>query len=138
MLAAMAAAITTPEQPWRTHRHKAATSRRESTRSRGQFQWLLVLASVLLIGCATGTAYQPDADDNLPMKLGRVQQLEQGGVTVHVSIPTDDQASRYFGVPLSDYGIQPIWMRIENASDVDYWLMPIAIDRDYYSADEAA
>jgi hypothetical protein len=41
-------------------------------------------------------------------------------------------------VKLADFNIQPIWMRIENESDVDYWLLPIAIDPDYYSADEAA
>jgi hypothetical protein len=93
---------------------------------------------MLLSGCATLSSYHPDADRNLPMKLGRVQVLEQDGVTVHVSIPTDDQASEYFGVPLADYAIQPIWMRIENTSDVDFWLMPIAVDPDYYSADEAA
>jgi hypothetical protein len=96
------------------------------------------LLSALLSGCATVTAYQPDADKNLPMKLGRIQRLEQDGVTVQVSITTDDEASRYFGVPLSEYCIQPIWMHIENTSDVDFWLMPIAVDPDYYSADEAA
>jgi hypothetical protein len=107
-------------------------------RTSWQFHWILLLLSAWLAGCATGTAYQPDADKNLPMKLGRIQQLEQDGVTIQVSIPTDDEASRYFGVPLSGYGIQPIWMRIDNASDVDYWLMPIAVDPDYYSADETA
>ena len=71
------------------------------------------------------------------MKLGRIQSMEQDGVTVEVSIPTDDEASRYFGVPLDEYDIQPIWLRIDNSSDVDYWLMPIAVDQDYFSADEA-
>lgn len=103
-----------------------------------QFHWILLLVSVFLAGCVTGIPAQPDAEKNLPMKLGRIQRLEQGGVTVQVSIPTEDEASRYLGVPLSKHGIQPIWMRIDNASDVDYWLMPIAVDPDYYSADEAA
>jgi hypothetical protein len=102
------------------------------------FHWVLLLVSVWLAGCAAGSAHQPDAVENLPMKLGRIQHIERDGVTVQVSIPTDDEASRYFGVPLSKYGIQPIWFRIENKSDVDYWLMPIAVDPDYYSADEAA
>jgi len=102
------------------------------------FHWLLLLVIMWLAGCATGPSHQPDAGEYLPMKLGRLQHIEQDGVTVQVSIPTDDEASRYFGVPLSKYGIQPIWLRIENASEIDYWLMPIAVDPDYYSADEAA
>jgi hypothetical protein len=102
------------------------------------FHWLLLLVSLWLAGCAAGPTHQPDAEKNLPLKLGRIQHIEQDDVTVQVSIPTDDEASREFGVPFSKYGIQPIWLRIENASAIDYWLMPIAVDPNYYSADEAA
>ena len=41
-------------------------------------------------------------------------------------------------MPLAAAGIQPIWLRIENTSGHDYWLLPISIDPDYYSADEVA
>jgi len=51
-----------------------------------QFHWILQLVSVCLTGCAAGTAHQPDADTSLPMKLGRIQRLQQDGVTVQVSI----------------------------------------------------
>jgi len=98
----------------------------------------VLLATVFLAGCSTGSMKQAGDEPILPINLGRTQSLEQNGVTVHVSIPTNDEASRYFGVPLDEYDIQPIWMRIENNSDVDYWLLPIAVDPDYYSADEAA
>jgi hypothetical protein len=74
----------------------------------------------------------------LPMHLGRLRSQQQAGVTVHLAIPTEEQAAKYFGVPLAAAGIQPIWLRIENASDHDYWLLPISIDPDYYSADEVA
>lgn len=103
-----------------------------------QLHWVIVLAAALLAGCSMVSVQQQAADQNLPIKLGRLQNLEQNDVTVHVSVPTDDEASRYFGVPLAEHDIQPIWMRIENESNVDYWLMPIAVDPDYYSADEAA
>jgi hypothetical protein len=43
-----------------------------------------------------------------------------------------------FGVGFAEHGIQPSWLRITNASDADLWFLPIAIDPDYYSADEAA
>ncbi len=99
---------------------------------------LVMLACLVLAGCAAGPVYPPAADQNLPMQLGRIQTLKQEGVTVQVSIPTDDEASRFFGVPLAEHDIQPIWMRIDNTSDAGYWLMPIAVDPDYYSPDEAA
>jgi hypothetical protein len=91
-----------------------------------------------LAGCAAGPAQVPVGDQALPLKLGRVQSLEKDGVTVRVSIPTEAEAARFFGVELADSGIQPIRFRIENTSDVGYWLLPVAIDPDYYSADEAA
>jgi hypothetical protein len=74
----------------------------------------------------------------LPLHLGRLRTLQQDGVTVHLAIPTEEQAAKFFGVPLAEAGIQPIWLRIENNSDHDYWLLPVSIDPDYYSADEVA
>lgn len=98
---------------------------------------LLLLIILLMTGCSGTVPYKPTAEI-LPIKLGRIQQLEQANVSVQLSIPSDDNISSSLGVPLSKYGIQPIWMKVENKSDIDYWLMPIAIDPDYFSADEAA
>jgi hypothetical protein len=100
--------------------------------------WGVLLMVLLLAGCAAGTVQPPAAEADLPLDLGRVQSLTQDGVTVRLAIPADDKAVRYFGVKLAEYDIQPIWVRVENESDADYWLLPIAIDPDYYSADEAA
>ncbi len=100
--------------------------------------FVMVLAASILTGCSAFTTYAPTAEQNLPMQLGRTQQLEQDGVTVTVAIPTDDEASQFFGVSLAEHDIQLVWIRIDNSSDADYWLMPFAIDPDYYSADEAA
>jgi hypothetical protein len=98
----------------------------------------ILLAAFIQSGCSAFTTYAPTADQNLPMKLGRTQQFEKDGVTVTVAVPTDDKASQFFGVPLAEHDIQLIWIRVDNESNVDYWLMPFAIDPDYYSADEAA
>ncbi len=102
----------------------------------------LVLGALLLAGCASAPTHAPTGattgKEPPPLDLGRVQSLEQNGVTVRLAIPNDEEVSRHFGSELADDNIQPIWMQIENNSDVDYWLLPVAIDRDYYSADEAA
>ena len=38
----------------------------------------------------------------------------------------------------SEHGIQPIWLRITNDGSADLRFLPITVDADYYSADEAA
>jgi len=98
--------------------------------------------AVLLAGCATKPTFSdssasPD-EQAIPLHLGRVQTQTQDGMTVQLVIPTDEQVAGHFGVPLARHGIQPIWIRIDNASSASYWLLPISIDPDYFTADEAA
>jgi LssY C-terminus len=101
---------------------------------------LLVVAS--LAGCATRPTFSDAAtaldEEAIPMHLGRVQTQTQDGVTVQLVIPTDEQVAGHFGVPLAQFGIQPIWIRIDNASSASYWILPISIDPNYFTADEAA
>jgi hypothetical protein len=103
---------------------------------------LLIVGSatawVLLASGSALAAKTEPGEDLLPVNLPRTQEQTRDGVTVRVSIPPGAVATRLFGAPLADHGIQPVWIRIENDSDVDYWLMPIALDADYYSSDEAA
>jgi hypothetical protein len=97
-------------------------------------------------GCSTApkvaAAAPTIAADNAlqapPLNLGRAQTLTQNGVSVQLAIPPDDEVQARFGVSLAVYGIQPIWFRIENKNAIGYWLLPVAIDPDYFTADEAA
>ena len=96
------------------------------------------LLSAVMAACATHPIGNLAEQESFPFELGRVQELTQDDVTVQLAIPTDADASRVFGVPLANYGVQPIWMRITNASTFTYWILPISIDPDYFTADEAA
>jgi LssY C-terminus len=102
----------------------------------------MLLVAATLAGCATKPTFSDSsaAPDGhvIPLHLGRVQTQTQDGVAVQLVIPTDEQVAGHFGVPLAQYGIQPIWLRIDNASSASYWLLPISIDPDYFTADEAA
>jgi hypothetical protein len=92
---------------------------------------------VILIGaCAKQPVISPKIEEPLPVHLSRFQKQTHKGVTVHLSIPTSVQSEVYFGIEMAKYGIQPIWVRIENSSDTDYWLLPYTIDNNYYTADE--
>ncbi len=98
---------------------------------------IALVCAFFFVGCA-GTAgpYQPP--ELTPVDLPRVQSQSRNGVTTRITIPNEADAERFFGRPLAEHDIQPIWLRIENDSDFGYWLMPIAIDPDYYSPDEVA
>ncbi len=112
------------------------------TRACGVAGRALVLTIVVLAtplgGCGTALPVTEPDGAELPLSLGRTQQQEKDGVSVEVSVPTDELASRTFGVPLASHGIQPVWLRIENRTPTGFWLLPIAIDPDLFSPDEAA
>jgi len=125
---------------------RIAVARRGLGRSEGQLvaniatrlRWAMLTVAALLMGHASAQDAAPPGQTQVPLDLARAQVLSQDGVTVQLRVPTEEEVARLLGTSFGDYGIQPIWMRIENASDVDYWLLPVAIDPDYYSADEAA
>jgi len=52
--------------------------------------------------------------------------------------PSSWIARRSRRATFSEHGIQPIWLRITNDGGADLWFLPITVDADYYSADEAA
>jgi hypothetical protein len=97
---------------------------------------LALMILVLASGCASQTVV-PAAPGAAVIDPGSIQTISENGVTVQLAIPTEEQVSQLFGVPLAEQSVQPIWIRIVNKTDVPYWLLPIAIDPDYFTADEA-
>jgi len=91
-----------------------------------------------LLGSVCASAADDAGEGLIPVNLPRTQVQSRDGVTVQVTIPPAAIAERHFGAPLAVHGVQPVWLRIMNDSDFDYWLMPIALDVDYFSPDEAA
>ncbi len=96
----------------------------------------LLLIVTLLSACAKQLVISSESEEPLPVNLSRFQKYTHKDVTVHLSIPTSVESEVYFGIQMAKYGIQPIWVRIENLSDKDYWLLPYAIDNNYYTAVE--
>ena len=103
-------------------------------RSHGRRAAGLLLLAVLGAGC-TGHA---DLAPAVPPRLERIQSRSEAGVTAEVAIPTAGEAAALFGVSLAEHDVQPIWMRIRNESEEGLWLLAVAIDPEYYSADEVA
>jgi hypothetical protein len=88
----------------------------------------------LVLGCAT---FNPRPMEEIPF-LERTQTQEREGLRVTVAVPARDEAKRGFGVDLAKRNIQPVWIEVENRSEIPYALMLTSLDPNYYSAHEAA
>lgn len=60
------------------------------------------------------------------------------GVTTSARILSDSDAVKLYGVDLAHKGIQAVWMRISNKTDVEQWMLAAHLDSDHYTADKAA
>lgn len=128
----------------------------ETWRTRRAIAWramAAVLTASLLTACAdladrvesppqvapsaTGSNGQPSARSGYLDRAAR-QALTRDQVTVSVAALRDEESTADFGLPMADRGVQPVWVRIENRSALPYWFMPVFMDRDFYSAREAA
>ena len=62
----------------------------------------------------------------------------QGDVTIRTAVLTDEESKRYFGASLADYGVQAVWLSVNNASDLLLRFLPIVSDPNYFTAPEVA
>ncbi|MCZ6806552.1 MAG: LssY C-terminal domain-containing protein, partial [Deltaproteobacteria bacterium] len=91
-------------------------------------------AAWLALGCA---GFKPQPMDQIAFRE-RTQSREREGLRVTVSVPDRDEARRIFGVDLAKKHIQPVWLEIENRSEIPYVFMRTALDPAYFSSHEAA
>ena len=94
----------------------------------------LLLGLSLLGGCAS---FAPRPVDAVPF-LERAVVRQDGPVRVTAAVPDRKESRALFGVDLAGEDIQPVWLRIENGDGIPYTFLPIAVDPDYYSPNEAA
>ena len=100
----------------------------------GWIRGVLIISMGLLSACAS---FEPKPIEDVPF-LGRAQTQTEGGVTVTVAVPGPEESKQLFGVSLSEKKIQPVWLHVENKEEVPYFLLPISLDQDYFSPQEAA
>ncbi len=95
----------------------------------------VALVMLALAGCAT--TFEPQRLV-APDELRDVRSKAIGEVGVSVSILTDEQARRHFGVDLARHGVQALWMSVRNGSERRLWFIRNMLDPDFYSAEEVA
>lgn len=72
------------------------------------------------------------------LERARQQAVTHDAVTVSVAALREDEVQASLGLPLAKVGVQPVWVKIDNRSAHSRWLLPVFLDRDYYSAREVA
>ena len=102
-----------------------------------KWRWLFIALVLLLLLAAFNrpSGAGPDLAVEQPF-MSRAEVRQQGEVTVRAAVLTDDESDRYFGASLADYGIQAVWLSVDNASDLLLRFLPIVTDPNYFSAPE--
>lgn len=89
-----------------------------------------------LSGCAS-KRHDPKPPHAAP-NFSTTKTKETGKVRITAAVLTDEESKLVFGVPTVSRGLEVVWLKIENEDDIPYLIYPIEIDRNYYSASEAA
>ncbi|HXY49316.1 MAG TPA: LssY C-terminal domain-containing protein [Terriglobales bacterium] len=95
---------------------------------------LLLVLSTTLLSCGPN---QPDPS-GVPGFTDRALSQEKDGVVVRVAVPTPAESRRFFGAATDSVEVQPLWLRIENNTDVFLRYLPIVTDPTYFAPLEVA
>jgi hypothetical protein len=91
--------------------------------------------TIAVCGCATYQKPLPFYD--VPFRERSLSKID-GEVKVTVAVLSAEESRQLFGVNLAGQDIQPVWIRVQNADTLAYWLMSAGLDPDYFSPLEAA
>jgi len=98
------------------------------------FALMLILA--VLAGCAS-KPYQHDPGLLLDI-IRRAEMKQQGKVQVRVSVPGPEETKAFFGIPLYDSQLQPVWIEVINRGDTELRFAPVGTDPLYVPPSEVA
>lgn len=98
---------------------------------------VLICATVLTMIVVNSLRFNPDPSRDQDF-IARAQQKSVPGIKVKASALGGSESRRSFGENLGKYGIQPIWLEIENETDDQLVYLQIATDPDYYSPYEVS
>jgi hypothetical protein len=93
------------------------------------------ISALTVYGCTVYQKTRPIFD--VPFQE-RSQSKVDGEVRVTVAVLSAEESMQLFGVNLAFREIQPVWVRVQNADTVPYYLMSSGLDPDYFSPLEAA
>jgi hypothetical protein len=80
--------------------------------------------------------YAPRPEERSFIEREEIQRDEE--FVVRVAVPDNRESDRFFGVPLTRRGLQPVWLWITNNGKHPYRLRLASLDPNYYPPLEAA
>ena len=98
---------------------------------------IIAIAALLVVTMAESFRFAPDPSAD-SVFIARAQHVSAPGLNVSISALGPEESRRSFGASLATYGIQPIWLAIENDTDEEMFFHPIATDQDYFSPYEVS
>lgn len=96
---------------------------------------ILCCLCLFLAGCRTWKTPVPVEQVEF---LDRAETEERDGLRVTVGVPDRNQTKKIFGTSLYKSRIQPVWVEVENKTDLEFTLIKNGMDRNYYSPLEVA
>jgi len=96
--------------------------------------WFVLVSLVNVVGCAS-TATAPETATSL---MERKQTQVIGEIRVSAAVPSATETRQLFGGSLYAKGVQPVWLEIENGSDVGVYFLPVGTDPLYFSPMQSA
>jgi hypothetical protein len=106
-----------------------------TTQKRRSAYLVTALLSACLAGCASGFDFKPV--ESVPFRERAVTQVEDG-VRVTAAVPDKKETRELFGLSLYKKRIQPVWLEIENGTDLPLGFLPFSVDADYHTPLEIA
>ncbi len=95
---------------------------------------LVLLAFIFLSGCSISPPPRTESTDY----RARAETKVDGELRVSAVVLSPQETTESFDLPLADKGIQPVWIKIDNSGDKEFYLMLLSIDPDYFSPSEVA
>ena len=99
---------------------------------------LFCVTALLTIGCVALAQESPTPPGQVPPPNDRLHVQEERDLRLTTAVPSREEARQIFGVNLYRNNVQPVWVQVENLGDVEMMLMPVGIDRAYYTTLETA
>ena len=94
-----------------------------------------IVLALLMNACATFK--KPATINELPIQE-RALTKEANGIRVSAAVLGNQEASQIFGIDLARKNIQAVWLNIENNAGRPLYLLPTAIDPEYFAPLEVA
>ena len=99
---------------------------------------LTLLAAGLASGNSAGQALNQAIIDEVPPPNDRYHVETSNGVRVTSAVPSAVETIQIFGFGLYTRNIQPVWLRVENLSDEDFYFLPAGVDEAYFTPIETS